>query len=287
MTVVEIINENYSELSKTQKRIADFVIQNTETMCFLSLKELAETIGTTEVTIINFCKKIGYDSFNSFKKDVQKYIQMVLSPSSKIVNAITDIEDKDKQLLEIIKSDLDALNSTLQGINIVDVKKSVEILKKATKIYVVGEDMSEVVADLLVLRIEMLGLDVEKFKLNSYDRMSIQMLGVKPTDVFIIISFPTYSKKPIVLSEYLREKGNQIICITDKTTSPVAIRSKIIFTCATETPIFYNSMTSPISLSNILVSALALEMKEVAIRNKDCINEVEEYFREILRELII
>lgn len=278
MTAIERINENYSEFSKSQKKIADFIIKNTDKACFLSLKEMAEETETTEVTIINFSKKIGYDSFSNFKKELQAYIQMVLSPSDKIVNAITNMKDKESKLMEIIRLDLESLNRTVQGINMEDIKKAVEIIKNARRVYVVGESMSEVIADFLVLRMGLLGLDAVKLDLRSYNTMSVQMLKVEPTDVFIIASFPRYAKKPIILSEYLKENGNKIISITDKSISPVATRSEVIFTCATDTFIFYNSMTSPISLCNILLSALAFDMEENLLSNKDNKKKIEKYF---------
>lgn len=282
MTVIETINEGYLGFSKSQKRIADFIINNTDKACFLSLKEMSEEIGVTEVTVINFSKKLGYESFSEFKRELQSYIQMVLSPSAKIVNAVKDSKDRDSKLLDVIQLDGECLNSTMQGINIDDINKAVELIKQARRIHLVGESMSEVVADFLTLRMNMLGLDAVKFDISSYERMSISMLKVDPRDVFITIIFPVYSKKIKVLSEYLSEKDIKIINITDKNTSPVARYSEVVFTCATETLVFYNSMTAPIALSNLLVSALALDMKDALVENKEKTKAAKERLYEIL-----
>lgn len=41
MDVLEQIKNQYDTLSKTQKKIADYIQQHTNTCCFASLKEIA------------------------------------------------------------------------------------------------------------------------------------------------------------------------------------------------------------------------------------------------------
>lgn len=63
MGILEEVNASYEKLSPVQKRIADFIFKYPDQVCFYSLKELSETLGVTEVTILRFTKKIGVQSF--------------------------------------------------------------------------------------------------------------------------------------------------------------------------------------------------------------------------------
>mgnify|MGYP000261329655 CR=1 FL=1 len=63
MGILEEVNASYEKLSPVQKRIADFIFKYPDQVCFYSLKELSETLGVTEVTILRFTKKIGAQSF--------------------------------------------------------------------------------------------------------------------------------------------------------------------------------------------------------------------------------
>ena len=44
-------------------------------VCFYSLKELSETLGVTEVTILRFTKKIGAQSFVEMKNRLREHLQ--------------------------------------------------------------------------------------------------------------------------------------------------------------------------------------------------------------------
>ena len=66
MGILEEVNASYEKLSPVQKRIADFIFKYPDQVCFYSLKELSETLGVTEVTILRFTKKIGEPSSGAF-----------------------------------------------------------------------------------------------------------------------------------------------------------------------------------------------------------------------------
>ena len=54
MGILEEVNASYEKLSPVQKRIADFIFKYPDQVCFYSLKELSETLGVTEVSILWF-----------------------------------------------------------------------------------------------------------------------------------------------------------------------------------------------------------------------------------------
>ncbi|MGV8146522.1 MAG: MurR/RpiR family transcriptional regulator [Alkaliphilus sp.] len=279
MMFMDKINNQILGLSKVQTKIAKFLITNPDKACFLSLKELSSEIGTAEVTIMNFSKKIGYDNYMELKKDLQAYIQMRLSPSDKIVTAISDLKDAESKLQEIIDTDVGSLNKTIQTLCSKDIKHAVEMLKKASRVYLVGENVSSTVVDFLYFRMKLLGLDVGKIDTSSYNMISMQMLRIKSSDIFMVVSFPKYSQKIIALTHYLKKEGNKMISITDRITSPIATHSQVVFACASDAVVFFNSMTAPMSISNILVSALALELKDILMKNNIKISEVEDKLR--------
>ena len=59
MGILEEVNASYEKLSPVQKRIADFIFKYPDQVCFYSLKELSETLGVTEVTILGSRRRSG------------------------------------------------------------------------------------------------------------------------------------------------------------------------------------------------------------------------------------
>ena len=74
MNVIERIN-NIEDFTKKQTEIANFLVNNPGQVCYMSLSKLCEEANCSEVTMLNFCKKIGYKSFIDLKKDFRKYME--------------------------------------------------------------------------------------------------------------------------------------------------------------------------------------------------------------------
>lgn len=68
MSFLEAVNEKYGELSPVQKRIADYMYKYPDEACFYSLREMANALGVTEVTVLRFARKLGFDSYVDMKK---------------------------------------------------------------------------------------------------------------------------------------------------------------------------------------------------------------------------
>ena len=84
-----------------------------------------------------------------------------------------------------------------------------------------------------------------------------QMLRMGPGDVLIAISFPRYSKVTINTVKFARDRGAEIIAITDNELSPVYQLSEAALLAPCEMISFVDSMVAPLSLINALLVALS------------------------------
>ena len=55
------IKANYDKLSKSEKQIADFLIETPNNILPLYITELSDLCGVSEATVVRFAKKIGFD----------------------------------------------------------------------------------------------------------------------------------------------------------------------------------------------------------------------------------
>ncbi len=278
MDVIQRIQESYPELSRTQKRIADFLLKNTDRACFLSLRDLSEEVSASEVTIIRFTREIGCENFTDLKSALQQYISSRLSPSEKVATAIDNLQQNG--IAQIIQQEQEAIEQTLQLISTSDLKVALTLIKQSKRIYTVGDNVSKIVTDFIRLRLRHLGLDAVEFEMNTFDSMSTQLLHIQKSDIFIIVSFPKYAQRIIPLTEYLHKHGIKMICITDRVTSPIARYATAPFACATYSSVFYNSISAPIALANVFASALAIELKDDYKHSRHLIRETSQFLRQ-------
>ena len=79
----EIIHN--ANLTKTQKMIAKYVLDNSSDACFMTSTEIALKLGVSESSVIRFSRSLGFTGFMDFQKALRKdYQDKVFSISSSI-----------------------------------------------------------------------------------------------------------------------------------------------------------------------------------------------------------
>ena len=74
-----------ANLTKTQKMIAKYILDNSADACFMTSTEIALKLGVSESSVVRFSRSLGYSGFMDFQKALRRdYQDKVLSISSSI-----------------------------------------------------------------------------------------------------------------------------------------------------------------------------------------------------------
>lgn len=66
-SILSAIKFSLPNLTKTEKRIADYILSDPKSVINLSLMELSEKTNSGQATIIRFCKNLGTSGYSEFK----------------------------------------------------------------------------------------------------------------------------------------------------------------------------------------------------------------------------
>ena len=77
----------------------------------------------------------------------------------------------------------------------------------------------------LALNLQRVGVESRLVDINDYYDVEQAAVFAQKGDLFVLISFPTYSPKIRSLADYLGDRGIAMACITDRYSSPVASRA--------------------------------------------------------------
>ena len=66
-SILDSITEQYHSLTKSGKKLADYVFSHTTETQYLSITSLAENCKVSEATITRFCRGLGLSGYNAFK----------------------------------------------------------------------------------------------------------------------------------------------------------------------------------------------------------------------------
>ena len=281
MGILEEVNASYEKLSPVQKRIADFIFKYPDQVCFYSLKELSETLGVTEVTILRFTKKIGVQSFVEMKNRLREHLQMRLVHGDGL-NRITDHvggirsgdRDKEEMFKEFVANEQNVIAKTFEQVSLKDILSAVAIIRQSRTIYVAGSELVTGVCSYMTRRLLTLGLEVIDLANQSRALYNNYLAHATPEDCVIIFSAPGYAKHIVNTARYLGKKKIPQIAITDQMTSPIAAYGTTVFACNNHDLFFYNSVMGYMSVANALVYFTAMDDPEETNKRRGHLSEV-------------
>lgn len=263
------IQKSFSKLSKGQKLIAQFIIDNYDKAAFMTASKLGIRVGVSESTVVRFANALGFEGYPELQKALQEIIKTKLTTVQRVEMA-SEYSNEGAILKKVLKSDMDNIRATLENIDFEEFQEVVDKIFKAKKIYIIGLRSSTALAEYLGFY---LNLILDNVKVVGYGISDIfeQLLRISKDDLVIGISYPRYSNRTIEAINYAREEGVPIIGITDSLLSPIANISDHCLTAKSNMVSFVDSLVAPLSLINALIIAVGMREKE----------EIREYFNKL------
>lgn len=262
MNIIEIIKKHYDGLTNTQKEIADYLIEKPSDMCYITLSNLSKKINCSEVAILNFCKKIGFKSFIELKKEFRNYNQELVdkfsTSSYTIPPEIVDDNSKVRFLKNFCNEELSRISDFYNKVDLENINTLSNLIINKDIIYIFAHDASRVIATFLQNRLQILNFNTVLVDLANMKQTEYVLKQIEKKDISIFISFPNYYYSIGGIAENVKEKGCEIILITNSLQCPVSKHTNNILLCETKTKIFHNSWLLPIAALNLLTSNLAM-----------------------------
>ncbi len=261
--IFETIFPDSIKMSKSQKRIANYITEHYESAAFMTASKLAEVVGVSESTVVRFASELGYDGFPQFQTVLKDRIKNKLTPVQRMEIVSSKIGDEDV-LKNVIQSDIDKLKQTLATVNTKDFEEAVDILLGARTVYILGARTCFSLAAFLEVYLNMLLDNVKTVTANSSSDVFEQMYKIGKDDALIAISYPRYSQRTLKGVEFAFERGAKIVGVTDSVTSPIVEFSNSSLIAGCDMGNFVDSLVAPLSLLNALVVAIVMRNKEKA-----------------------
>ena len=253
------IQKQFPKLSKGQKRIAHFIIENYEKAAFMTASKLGMETNVSESTVVRFANNLGFEGYPQLQRSLQDIIKTKLTTVQRV--------DMDKEyssdmevVQRIMKSDMDNLRHTIDTINAEKIESVINMILKADRVYVLGLRSSKSLADFLGFYLGLIKGDVVLVGHGISDIYE-QMLRISEKDLLISLSFPRYSSRSIEVTRYAKEQGTKIVAITDSEISPIASMADEYLTAKSSMASFVDSLVAPLSLLNALIVAIGMREK--------------------------
>src|SRR5512134_1480751 len=156
----QIISENYKDLTKSEKQIADFLRNNQEESAFLSAGELASRLDLSEATLVRFARSLGFDSYPAMREVLQENFRRRVTHSARLRSRLDDLREAGDIFERLVVSEMDYMSQSLESVDRAALHQAVELIKNRKRIFVFGVGPSVALVELLKLRLERFGRQV-------------------------------------------------------------------------------------------------------------------------------
>lgn len=261
--LLKIIDDKMGDLSKGQKRIANFLKDHYDKAVYLTASRLGEIAGVSESTVVRFAIELGFDGYPKLQEALQELVKNELTASQRMKVSSDRIVKSDKHIFKsVLESDAARIANTLDTIDQRDFDEAVDYIINAKRVYIVGGRSSSALSNFLDFYLNLMRDDVINASTGVVTETFEHIFRIKEGDLLIGISFPRYSNKTVKAVEYAHGRGARTIAITDSNQSPLAKDANICLTARSDMLSFIDSLVAPLSLINALLVAVSLKCED-------------------------
>lgn len=267
MPVIDQIKEKYPFLTRKQREVADYMLEDTDRMSYVTLKEMSKDTGITEMTILKTCSLLGFSSFSGmkyeFRKHASKQVDMIRRPYMEYTTPRTpdyELSDTDRLLSEICSEEA-ALNARFFGdLDVRRIFDAADLLLEADKVVICGRGVSYYVCEYLAALMTVLGRGVIVVNTEMYDQIHSSLPLITENTVLVAVSYPDYYHMTSKMVEFVARRGGRVLLMTDTEKCPAYAMATQVICAPTQTRMFLNSLGTPMMMVNFLSSAMNIRL---------------------------
>lgn len=246
-SVMHKIRSCYDDMGRSEKRIADYMLNNTQNLISLSISELAQSCGSGDATVVRFARRLGFSGYQELKLSLAAEINSTSAIDNTILKTDTCYEIFIKRINDISTS----LKNTESVLDNAQLENAANSIMNAKRVVIFGLGNSAAVAMDAAHKFLRLGIDAQAVCDNHMQAIVASHLD--ENTVTIGISHSGSSRDIVEAMQLAKNKKSKTICITNYGNSPVLQYSDIrLFTQSEETKRSILAMSSKIAQLAIL-----------------------------------
>lgn len=261
------IRTKYNTLSASQKKVADYVLENPEKVMVGTLSEISPSIGVSETTVLRFLYKLGFDSYQVFRVNIAQEISP--DPALDIYEEVGEGDSSADIIQKVVGSTSRSILDSLAIISEEQLERIVNAIRGAQKIFIIGMGSSSVQA--YDLNHKLLKLALNSSTSHDPHLINIQAQALTDRDVLVIFSHSGESREILDGARLAKANGCFVAGVTSYAKSTLAsLSDAVLFSSSKETSYRSDALTSRIiqlMIVDMVYISLALSIGKPAKEN--------------------
>jgi RpiR family transcriptional regulator, carbohydrate utilization regulator len=220
--VLRALRLHVDELRTAERRVAGCVLASPDKVIYQSISELAENAGTSEPTVIRFCRALGFRGYHDLKI---RLAQDLVPEVKNIHEDVTRDDDPATLIRKVFNSNAVAISNSVDTLDPRATEKAIRTLARADRIEFIGFGGSAAVAMDAQHKFFRLGIPCTWQDDPHMQAMSAALMG--PRSVVVAISHSGSTKDVVETLDIAKQAGATTIAIVSHRKAPVATTADI------------------------------------------------------------
>lgn len=233
------IQAAYNQFTKAEKKVADYVIKNTQKAMYMSITDLADACKVGETSVYRFCRTMNLQGYQEFK--------MRLSLGQGESQKKKKESDTPLSMAEaVMKMNVKSIKETFTLLDVAELDKVIRMFETAKRVYFFGIGDSLLTAHEAYYKF--LRITNKVICITDPHMQAMAASTSKPEDLFLIISYSGATKDNLLVARLAKKAGAKVVVISHFKKSPLTAYADGILLCgAKENPLEGGSMAVKMS----------------------------------------
>ena len=214
----ERIRELYDNLSRSYRKVADYVLSHYYEVAFMTAAQLAHAVSVDTTTVVRFSQRLGYNGYPDLLGDIRQQVKAEIyahyTPQELTPN------DPASTFNQRIEQEQQNLYQTRTHTPPAQVQRVARLLRQADHIALVAEGYGTTAALMTAQQLRHRGLSAEAVEEDLVKRTAT-LMKLDDKSLLIGISATQYGEEVARAMEYARRQGCATLGIVGSMQSPV------------------------------------------------------------------
>jgi DNA-binding MurR/RpiR family transcriptional regulator len=263
------LENHFARLTKSEQRIASFLLSDHDQAAFLSAAEIAEHLAISEATVVRFAKSIGYSSFPELRRSLQNIFRVRVTPSTRLQRKLADLKTSGGHILpRVVDMELQYLADVSHTVSTSDFDRAVKLVLKAQHIFIFGSGPSRILAELFQIRLQRFGFRTTLLTESGRDIID-KLLLLRGNDVLFAAGFLRVTNELVAAIDQAHQVGCKVVLLTDTLATHFKEQADVILSARRGPVSTFHSLTVPMAILNALILAIAMDKSETSVASLD------------------
>jgi DNA-binding MurR/RpiR family transcriptional regulator len=251
-TLSAYIQARFDDFSRSQKDVAQYIVDHLDEAAFQTAEELARRANTSSSTVVRFSHALGFEGFPELQGAAREEYRRAHATPAAQVSAPAPLFSLDQSEFETaLAADHVNVEETARKASRSEIESAIDAIAGAPRVLIAGTDQMAFFASYLRHLLALLDLRAEIVASPSQEALSRLS---RIDDQTLVIGLSAGRPHPLVVRamKLARHRKARTIAITDATLSEVAKLAQIRLYYSSNSPAFVRSHTALLSMVQAL-----------------------------------